>query len=156
MTARSVTHAMFAVERTYDAKPERVFAAFASLEAKLAWSACHTGQEITEFDFRPGGREVTKIAAGPGQPPMLIQFRYHDIVPAQRIVFSYEMQMDGVRTSVSLVTVEIKPAGKGARLTYTEQGAWLDGHVDWKMVEDGTGEGLDNLAAFLARETADA
>ena len=151
---RTVTHATFCVERTYDASPERGFAAFASVEAQLAWSACHTGQEITEFDFRPGGREETRIAEGPGQPPMRVQFRYHDIVAPERIVFAYEMEMAGVRTSVSLVTVEITPAGKGARLTYTEQGAWLDGHVDWKMVEEGTGEGLDNLAAFLAREPA--
>ena len=154
--ARSVTHATFAVERTYEAAPERVFAAFASVEAKLAWSACHTGQAITEFDFRPGGREVTEIAEGPGQPPMRIEFRYHDIVPAERIVFAYVMEMAGVRTSVSLVSVELNPAGRGTRLTFTEQGAWLDGHVDWKMVEEGTGEGLDNLAAFLAREPADA
>lgn len=156
MTKRSVTHAMFAVERTYDAAPERVFAAFASLEAKLAWSACHDGQEITEFDFRPGGREVNRVAASDGNPPMLIQFRYHDIVPGERIVFTYEMEMGGVRTSVSLTTVEFAATGAGTRLTFTEQGAWLDGHVDPKMVEEGTGEGLDNLTAYLARETADA
>jgi hypothetical protein len=64
--------------------------------------------------------------------------------------------MAGVRTSVSLTTVEFKPHGGGTRLTFTEQGAWLDGHVDWKMVEEGTGEGLDNLTAYLAREPADA
>lgn len=153
---RSVTHATFTVERTYDAAPERVFAAFASLEAKLAWSACHEGQAITEFDFRAGGREVTEIAEGPNQPAMRIEFRYHDIVPAERIVFAYVMEMAGVRTSVSLTTVEFKPHQDGTRLTWTEQGAWLDGHVDWKMVQEGTGEGLDNLVAYLAREPANA
>ncbi len=37
MTARSVTHDKFTIERTYPAAPSRVFAAFASAEAKSSW-----------------------------------------------------------------------------------------------------------------------
>lgn len=37
MTARSVTHDKFTIERTYPATPARVFAAFASAEAKASW-----------------------------------------------------------------------------------------------------------------------
>ena len=155
MTQRSVTHATFAVERTYEAAPERVFAAFASVEAKLAWSACHTGQAITEFDFREGGRERAR-GEFHGGGSSDFQAQYHEIVEGERIVLAYDMFIDEVRISVSLQTVEFAPAGKGTRLRITEQGAWLDGHVDPKMVEEGTGEGLDNLTAYLARETADA
>ena len=35
MTERSVTHATFVIERTYPTSPARVFAAFASREAKM-------------------------------------------------------------------------------------------------------------------------
>ena len=37
MSDRSVAHATFVVERTYDAVPARVFAAFAEPAAKAAW-----------------------------------------------------------------------------------------------------------------------
>ena len=37
MTTRSATHGSFTIERTYPAAPSRVFAAFASLEAKARW-----------------------------------------------------------------------------------------------------------------------
>jgi uncharacterized protein YndB with AHSA1/START domain len=39
MTDRSVTHGSFSVERTYPAAPQRVFAAWATLEAKTHGSA---------------------------------------------------------------------------------------------------------------------
>jgi Activator of Hsp90 ATPase homolog 1-like protein len=50
-----------------------------------------------------------------------------DIVPDQRIVYSYEMYSGDDRMSVSLATVEIVPGEDGTRLTYTEQAAFLDG-----------------------------
>ena len=37
MTERTVTHATFTLERTYDAPPARAFAAWATPEAKSRW-----------------------------------------------------------------------------------------------------------------------
>ena len=37
MSQRSVTHATFVLERTYDTSPTRVFAAWADPEAKARW-----------------------------------------------------------------------------------------------------------------------
>ena len=37
MTERSVTHATFVIDRTYDASPARVFGAFADPAAKKRW-----------------------------------------------------------------------------------------------------------------------
>ena len=39
MTDRSVTHSTFVVERSYDASPARVFAAWADPGAKARWFA---------------------------------------------------------------------------------------------------------------------
>ena len=54
MSSRSVAHATFTIERTFDATPARVFAAFASAEAKAKWMFCHSEWETREFeiDFR--------------------------------------------------------------------------------------------------------
>lgn len=74
---------------------------------------------------------------------------YQDIVENQRIVYSYDMHMDAARISVSLATVELRPEGRGTRLVFTEQGAFLDGHDNPAQREEGTGWLLDALGASL-------
>jgi len=147
MTERSVTHATFVVERAFAAAPARVFAAFASFEAKCAWG-CHDDWKNIEFDFRPGGREANR-GGEPGGPVYVFDGRYYDIVPNERIVFAYEMYRDDVRISVSVAAIEFRPDGTGTRLVFTEHGAFLDGHDTAEAREHGTGEGLDNLARHL-------
>jgi uncharacterized protein YndB with AHSA1/START domain len=52
--------------------------------------------------------------------------RYHDIVDGERIVFAYDLLLDGRLISVSLTTVEVRPDGDGTRLVFTEHGAFFD------------------------------
>ncbi len=152
MTERSVTHGTFVIERTYDASPARVFAAWAQPEAKARWFSCHEGATF-ELDFRVGGRELYR-GGPPGGPVYINETRYQDIVPGQRIVFTYDMHSDETRISVSLVTVEFKPASAGTLMIFTEQGAFLDGHDTPAQREHGMREGLDKLDAELQREPA--
>ncbi len=158
MPERSVTHATFVIERTYPASPARVFAAWSSSGAKSAWfhgPAEWDRRAEHALDFRVGGRE--SVSGGPkGGAVHHFEAIYQDIVPDQRIITSYEMRLDDKRISVSLATVELKPAGAGTRLTYTEQGAFLDGYDDAGQREHGTRGLLDQLGAALAREAASA
>jgi uncharacterized protein YndB with AHSA1/START domain len=153
MSARSVTHATFSIERTYDASPRRVFAAFADLAIKTHWfdGPEEWGADEHELDFRAGGRETSR-GGPPGGPVHAFEARYYDIVPDQRIVFAYEMHLDERRISVSLATVELEPAGAGTRLTFTEQDAFLDGYDDAGSREQGTRALLDALGATLERQ----
>jgi hypothetical protein len=66
------------------------------------------------------------------------------------------MLLDDVRISVSLTTVELEATGSGTRLTFTEQGVYLDGYDDAGEREHGPGELLDQLGAELARQMASA
>jgi uncharacterized protein YndB with AHSA1/START domain len=103
------------------------------------------------MDFRVGGKEVN--AGGPKDGPIhVFNAVYQDIVPNERIVYSYDMLFGAVRISVSLATIELRPEGKGTRLVLAEQGAFLDRHDDPAAREHGTGELLDALGASLSAE----
>lgn len=157
MTQRSVIHDTFVIERTYPASPARVFAAWADPAIKSRWFGGPEEWGPSEFDldFRIGGREISR--GGPvGGPLHAYDARYYDIVSDERIVYAYDMHIDETRISVSVATVELKPAGAGTRLIFTEQGAYLDGHDTSAERRHGTGELLDALGVELAREPANA
>ena len=150
-TDRSGNHSTFVVERTFDASPQRVFAAGADPEAKVRWFG-NPDQGVAEYqlDFQVGGREYNRGEVE-GQE-YTYEARYQDIVPDERIVYAYDMHVGERRISVSLGTVELEPEGDGTRLTYTEQGAYLDGLDTPEQRQSGTGGLFDALADELARE----
>jgi len=150
MVQRTVTHASFTLKRNYPASPAKVFAAFADPAKKAKWFG---GPEEwirgeRAFDFRVGGKETT--SGGPkGGPMHIFNAIYHDIVPNERIVYSYDLYLDQTRISVSLTAIEIKPDGEGTLLIFTEHGAFLDGIEDPKLREHGTNELLNMLGRAL-------
>ncbi len=107
------------------------------------------GSPRQELDFRVGGHERFG-GLTPDGTPYRYEGLYYDIVPDHRIVYSYEMYAGADRMSVSLATVEIAPDPDGTRLTYTEQGAFLDGLEKPREREEGTAFILDNLGNYLA------
>ena len=152
MTDRSAVHSTFAIERTYDAAPARVFEAWADPALKSRWFGA-PGSSEHQLDFRIGGKELNR-GGPPGGPVFTYEALYYDIVPGERIVYAYEMYMGDTGISVSVATVEFSPAGTGTRLLFTEQGAFLDGHDTPAQREHGTGELLKKLGAALEREPA--
>src|SRR5690606_31531401 len=105
-----------------------------------------------KFDFRVDGCE-RNIGGPPGGPVFTMDARYLEIVLDQRIVYSYTMDKDETRISISITTVEFKSAEKGTQMIFTEQGAFLDGH---DLPEDrfhGTKLLLDKLGEHLQKKS---
>jgi hypothetical protein len=67
------------------------------------------------------------------------------------------MYADGTRISVSVATIEFVNSGDGTTLTWTEQGAYLDG-IDGPQApalrKGGTTEMLDGLTRYLMAQPA--
>lgn len=150
MTERSTQHGSFTIERRFDATPAQVFKAWADPAAKARWFAGppDVKETLREQDFRIGGRERL-TAAWPGGRVSAFDARYQDIVPDRRIVYTYDMHIDGKRISVSLATVVFEAAGAGTRMSFTEQAVFLDGYDDARSRERGTKGLLDQLEAAL-------
>lgn len=151
MTDRNVVHATFCIERVYPVPPKRAFAAWATPEAKVLWFDGPEGFECYErsMDFRSGGSERL-WGKHPGGKISDFQARYFEVIPDARIIYGYEMHMDGAKISVSLATIEFKPDAAGTRLVMTEQGAFLDGYDDGGSREEGTRWLLEKLGQTLA------
>jgi uncharacterized protein YndB with AHSA1/START domain len=150
--ARSVVHGSFTLKRVYDAAPSLVFRALTEPAAKARWFAGGDGYTVVErvMDVRPGGRERL---AGRWQSGMTTLFDavYFDVVPNARLVYAYEMHLDGQKISVSLATLQLKPAGAGTELHAAVDHQFGAGHV-----ARGIGGQIQNAAGDLGRSRSPA
>lgn len=148
MTERSIAHGSFTVTRSYPATPARVFKAWADPASKRKWFGSPKADDPSHiFEFRVGGREYSSGKVG--VDTYTFDVRYKDIVPDQRIVYTYEMTLNGQRISVSLATVEVEPEGSGTKMTVVEHGAFLDGLDTVRQRQEGTEALIDALGASL-------
>jgi uncharacterized protein YndB with AHSA1/START domain len=141
---RSAEHGCFSIDRVFAAAPARVFRAFTEAAAKSRWFGSDNPNTVLEqhMDVRPGGTERLTVRWGSG---LVTSFdaTYFDVVPDQRLVYTYEMPMDGEKISVSLATLEFAPHDGGTRLKVMEQGVFLDGYDDRVSREAGTAHLLE-------------
>jgi uncharacterized protein YndB with AHSA1/START domain len=148
---RSAVHATFHLERTYDASVARVWKALTDEQAKQKWFGGTPGDwELLErhMDVRVGGSERLK-GRWKGGVVSTFDATYHDVIPNERLVYSYVMHLDDKKISVSLATIQLKAEGGKTTLKVSEQGAFLDGYDDAGSREHGTGHLLDALGASL-------
>jgi uncharacterized protein YndB with AHSA1/START domain len=153
----TTTHASFVIEHRYEASPQRVFAAWSDPAAKRQWFVEGEGWEIQsyELDFREGGAEKSRFRHLKGEEifgEKTIfgnETVFNEIVPNERIIFTYSMDRNGVRFSVSLASVELKAAGAGTRMIFTEHATFFEGGDGALMREAGWRELLGKLDQYL-------
>ena len=151
MTDRSIVHATFTIKRTYAAPRALVFSAFSDFDMKSQWFGGLATPDAA-LDFRVGGGEHSRgeFTAHGITTVFRYDATYYDIVENERIVYAYDMDMNGQRISVSLATVEFADAGNGGtELKLTELGAFLDGLDTPATREGGTASMLDALGKLV-------
>lgn len=148
-TAPQAFHGSFTINREYDAAPARVFKAFADMKSKARWFAGPWKELQRDMDFRVGGQEVVHGLWPDGRETKFTA-RYHEIIPNARIVYVYDMHINGEHMSVSLATLEFTPKGSGkTAIKFTEQAVYVDGKDGNESRREGTTWLLDQVAANL-------
>ena len=149
-----IQHDTFTIERTLDASPERVFEALSKPEIKARWfvGPAEWKQNDRRMDFRVGGTEHLSGTHSNGMTSVF-DATYYDIVPNERIVYVYEMTVNGRKISTSLATFRIEPMGAKTKLVLTEQGAYFDDHPQAgnESRRKGTEFLIDQLVAVVSR-----
>ncbi|HEY4066019.1 MAG TPA: SRPBCC domain-containing protein [Burkholderiaceae bacterium] len=147
------THAL-SIVRTLDAPVDLVYEAWTSAEhAQRWWFPRQKGRDFqcTSFamDFRVGGAYRYCIRSPDGEETWAHGV-YREIVPAKRLVFTFQWEWAPRPSPDTVITVRFEAlAGDQTRLTFEqapfESEAMRDGHtLGWGAV-------LDHLAAELAR-----
>ena len=136
------------------ASPARVFAAFADASLVSRWltPSPDVRLDVTEFDFRVGGRYRFAYRV-PGRDAMVVTGMYRVIEPPSRIVFSWDIQPPDEHAGVrSEVTVSLSPNGTGTDLLIrhaklTAPGAQERHAIGWIGA-------IDHLAELISDDTA--
>jgi uncharacterized protein YndB with AHSA1/START domain len=136
------------LKRRLNARPEKVYAAWTDPEKIAAWfgpSRVVPGTVQADIDARAGGRYRVSFDTEDGEHNQ-VGGVYREVVPNQRLVFSWAWQSTPERES--LVTVSLRPDGDGTLLTLSHEqffdAAARDGH------QNGWTGSLDKLERFLA------
>jgi uncharacterized protein YndB with AHSA1/START domain len=150
----NAVHGDFTLDRWYEVRPERLYAAWSDPELRAQWFVGPDNWTLVarEFDFRVGGRERLhgRFASG---LETIYEARFHVIEPERRIVYAYDMRLADAHHSVSLATMEIRGERGGTRFRYVEQLAFLDGTDATKGTvsrKHGTSAHLDRMGTLLA------
>ncbi len=158
---QKILHDTFTLERTLSAPPARVFEALSKPEVKAKWFGGPKDAWVEKervFDFRVGGREhVSGVHAG--GITSVFDAVYLDIVPGERVVYAYEMTVNGRKISTSLATFQVTAVGEKTKLVLTEQGAYYDDPEMAKYAPDGqhaarlrgTQDLMDEIVAVFER-----
>ena len=114
-------------------------------------------EPLEGVDFREGGTEKSRFRHLKGEEifgEKTIfgnETVFNEIVPNERIIFTYSMDRNGVRFSVSLASVELSAAGAGTRMVFTEHAAFFEGGDGAQMREAGWRELSDKLDQYLTK-----
>lgn len=117
----SAQNPVLLLERTYDAPPERVFAAWTEPDLlRQWWGPPGSVVNFVEVDLRVGGRYRLGIQRGP-HTTLYVGGVYEAIQPPFKLVFTWRWENAEMDVGASLVTIELQPNGHKTDLRLTHE-----------------------------------
>ena len=137
----------FTIRRKLKATAEKVFAAWTQPEALKRWFAPNdeTVLPLVEADVRVGGR-YRIVMRGPNGDEHRVSGVYKQVVPDQKLVFTWAWESTPERES--LVTVELEPTAGGCELIFTHERFFDEAARD--RHQQGWSASLGRLQRYLA------
>lgn len=135
-----------ALKRRFKAPPEKVYEAWTVPQKMIQWwGATDAASRTAEADVRVGGRFHVGFRGNNGDQHD-VSGTYREVVPAERLVFSWAWKSTPERQSQ--VTIHLKADGDGTILTLTheqffDEKARDDHRQGWNLA-------LDNLETVFA------
>jgi uncharacterized protein YndB with AHSA1/START domain len=121
------------LKRRLKAPAQKVFAAWTEPEQLVRWfgpAETTDGTVRADMDVRVGGRYRISFKTGDGEYHEVAGV-YHEVVPNERLVFSWAWHTTAERES--LITITLKPDGDGTILTFHQERFFdekaRDGHL---------------------------
>lgn len=140
--------------------PAQLWPLFAELPLRRTWTRM-PGPSSTahhDLDFRVGGTErlANIFISGDTKEELETVTTFVDIVPNDRMIYTYRAIVDHTTRWVALVTIELIPTPAGTRLEWTEQYSFVtlstpDGVDDERHLVGGTRLRLNGLYAAATR-----
>jgi len=111
---------VLAIERHYDAPPERVWQAWTDPQALSRWFGPGEENSVTQadVDVRPGGRYTIAFRTPDGEEHR-VSGTYEEVAKPRKLSFSWAWQSTPDR--VSFVTVSFEPEGGGTRMSFRHE-----------------------------------
>lgn len=137
------------IRREFAAPVEQVYAAWTDPEKMARWFAPNVRWRLSSIDMdpRPGGRYDVKMNHLDGDVFHTVG-TYQEVVPNERISFTWTWVGGPTGSEESLVTVELRAVAGGTELTLTHD------RITDQKIREGTSQGwggcLDMLESFLA------
>jgi uncharacterized protein YndB with AHSA1/START domain len=153
---QGIRHETFVISHYLPALPHKAFQAFADTALWRRWFKLPGSGASYDHDFRVGhGDTATSVFTSSEMPPESLRYqsRYIDIVPARRIVYTYESVVNDVLRWASLATIEFDAVRDGTEIRWTEQVVFVklsgDGSHDLPHLRGSTRLRLNGLLSAL-------
>ena len=147
---RSMTHGTVEATRLIGAPRATVDETWTALERRRKWFAGPAWTGIgRSMDLQVGGREVARGRFVSGIET-IVTARFHLTEPRVRLIYAFDMHVDGEHFSVSLAGVELGDTPGGTELRTTGDAFFLPGGYDVDERQEGTNFLMDPFTAHVS------
>ncbi len=148
-TAKRTALRELLITRIFDARRELVFQMWTDPRHVAQWwgPRDYPASDVT-MDVRPCGRWRDCLRSTEGKKDLWLGGVYREIVPPERIVFTFAWEEEGERGLETLITITFAEEGGKTRMTFRQAPFVSDGERDGH--QSGWNSSFDRLAERLA------
>ena len=142
------TEPSLTLTRVFDAPRDLVFRAWSDIRHLRNWFGpkSHPAREVTG-DVRPGGKFRHCLNSSAGDMSLWLYGTFREIVPPERLVFTFAWEEEGERGLETVVTIVFKDEGNKTRMLFRQSPFQSDVECDGHGL--GWNSSLDRMDDYI-------